>query len=198
MKLLLSGLATAAALMAMVDFGNATPVRLDRRGPVTNVVTKVVNTVTNNYSAQKQPGSTVSHADERQVLCLVNKERTRAGLKPLTLHPAVTKAAYEHSVYQSRVKAMTHANTQNGSLGDRLKKNGFKYTSAAENIAEAPKASPKDIFKMWKDDPPHYKNIMDPSATYMGLACVNGFWTQDFGSSSDYHAVPQYFTQDKC
>ncbi|KAI8322925.1 SCP-like extracellular, partial [Martensiomyces pterosporus] len=116
------------------------------------------------------------------VLCLVNKERRRVGLRPLALHPAVTRAAYEHSAYQSRIQSMTHSDPQNGQVGSRLQRNGFNFASAAENIAEAPHASAKEVFDMWISDPPHYENIVDPNATYMGLACINGFWTQDFGS----------------
>lgn len=117
------------------------------------------------------------------MLCLVNQERRRLGLKPLSLNPAVTHAAYQHSLYQSRMQQMTHNDPQNGSLGSRLKHNGLYFGAAAENIAVAPHASAQEVFNMWMNDPPHYQNIVNPQVTYMGLACVNGYWTQDFGSS---------------
>ncbi|KAJ2734812.1 hypothetical protein IW152_002030 [Coemansia sp. BCRC 34962] len=210
--------ATSAMLFALADVGAAHPVRLERRdNPVTRIIEYVIYggkdqkphevAEEHQYSAPTehhgQPHKQSYHGSpseaERQVLCLVNKERRRHNLRPLALHPAMTRAAYEHSEYQSRVRSMTHNDPQNGQLGSRLQRNGFSFASASENIAEAPGVSPKEVFDMWINDPPHYENIIDPNARYMGLACVDGFWTQDFGSASDAHGEePQYEAHEYC
>ncbi|KAJ2722502.1 hypothetical protein GGI07_003278 [Coemansia sp. Benny D115] len=192
--------AAAATLLSMADLGDAQPLRLARRDPVTKILDYVL------YGDSSKPQHAPSHKSsnsyspsdaERQMLCLVNKERRRLSLRPLTLHPAMSRAAHEHSLYQSRVNSMTHSDPQNGQLGSRLQRNGFSFASASENIAAAPNSSPQDVFTMWMNDPPHYENIVDPNATYMGLACVDGYWTQDFGSSSD-DSGPQYESHDYC
>ncbi|PIA15053.1 SCP-domain-containing protein [Coemansia reversa NRRL 1564] len=220
MKLLTFGsvMATATVLLSAMHEGEAYPVRLERRDPVTQTIHYVLNSVNNGLEtvhSQLVPAPSDYHNApppptaglfpptneaqiERQVLCLVNKERQRVGLNTLSIHPALTQAAKEHSTYQSQVKAMTHTDTSYGALGSRLERGGFSFKTAAENIAEAPAATAQDIFNMWRDDPPHYKNIVDPSATYMGVACVNGFWTQDFGSSKDLAPPPSYAAQDTC
>ncbi|KAJ2007185.1 hypothetical protein GGI04_001605 [Coemansia thaxteri] len=217
MKLSAFGVVAASAvLFALVDVGAAHPVRLERRdNPVTKVIEYVIygNKDQKPHEVEEGHGyaTPAAHHDrpaayhgsasesERQVLCLVNKERRRHGLRPLALHPAMTRAAYEHSEYQSRVRSMTHSDPQNGQLGSRLQRNGFSFASASENIAEAPGVSPKEVFDMWINDPPHYENIVDPNARYMGLACVDGFWTQDFGSAADSHGEePQYETHEYC
>ncbi|KAJ2437759.1 hypothetical protein GGF42_008520 [Coemansia sp. RSA 2424] len=216
--------AVSAMLFALADVGAAHPVRLERRD---NPVTKIIEYVIygsgkdqkpheaaeegHRYAAptehhdrpephkQKSPYHGSASDAERQVLCLVNKERRRHSLHPLALHPAMTRAAYEHSEYQSRVKSMTHNDPQNGQLGSRLQRNGFSFASASENIAEAPGVSPKEVFDMWINDPPHYENIVDPNARFMGLACVDGFWTQDFGSDADARGEePQYEAHEYC
>ncbi|KAI9502091.1 hypothetical protein GGI25_003604 [Coemansia spiralis] len=187
--------AVAATLVAISNVGQAQPLRLARRDPVTKILKYVLY---GDHPSYHEPSYSPS-VDEREVLCLVNKERRRIGLHALTLHPAMTQAAFEHSEYQSRVRSMTHSDPQNGQLGDRLQRNGFKFASASENIAEGKQLSAKEVFNMWMNDPPHYENIVDPNATYMGLACVNGFWTQDFGSSSeskDYS--PKYEVHEHC
>ncbi|KAJ1933115.1 hypothetical protein FBU59_006143, partial [Linderina macrospora] len=136
---------------------------------------------------------------EREILCLVNKERRRVNLHPLSLHPAVTQAAHEHSLYQARVGEMTHSDENYGPVGERLRNNGFNFAAAAENIADAPSASAKEVFDMWMSDPPHYENIVDPNVTYMGVSNVNGKWTQDFGSDSDTGRPEQaYYGEDYC
>ncbi|ORX66031.1 hypothetical protein DL89DRAFT_295738 [Linderina pennispora] len=123
---------------------------------------------------------------EREILCLVNKERRRVGLNALALHPAVTQAAHEHSLYQARVGEMTHSDENYG-------------PQLPENIADAPAASAKEVFDMWMKDPPHYENIVDPNVTYMGVSNVNGKWTQDFGSDSDTSKPEQaYYGEGYC
>ncbi|KAJ1841248.1 hypothetical protein LPJ73_006175 [Coemansia sp. RSA 2703] len=211
MKLTTFGIAAVGAtLLSMAHVGSALPAptsaqRLARRDPVTKIIKYVLYGGDHNDTPHEEkpdyhkPASSYNPSqDERSMLCMVNKERRRVGLRPLTLHPAMTRAAHEHSEYQSRVRSMTHNDPQNGQLGSRLQRNGFSFASASENIAEAPNASIKDVFDMWMNDPPHYENIVDPNATYMGLACVNGFWTQDFGSGSDDGDAPQYAAHDYC
>ncbi|KAJ1901142.1 hypothetical protein LPJ66_000993 [Kickxella alabastrina] len=129
---------------------------------------------------------------EFEMLCLVNKERLRVGLNRLALHPAMNRAAYEHSVYQSNARDMTHNDPDYGQLGSRLQRHGFSFASASENIAQSAEGSTKKVFDMWMNDPPHYVNIVDPKAKYMGLSRVNGFWTQDFGSEGDSEGASAY------
>ncbi|KAJ1760929.1 hypothetical protein IW143_003196 [Coemansia sp. RSA 520] len=213
MKLFSYGcIAATAMILSSVREVEAYPVRLERRDPVTKLLNYVVETVhTSNPSYEKPSYSAPSYsapsysqpeytaeASERRVLCLVNKERRRVGLNSVRIHPAMTKAAYDHSLYQSNVQSMTHDDPHYGSLGSRLKDSGFGFATAAENIAEAPAASPDEVFKMWMSDQGHYDNIVSPKSTYMGLACVNGFWTQDFGSEMDAPPVSQYEAEDVC
>ncbi|KAJ2663377.1 hypothetical protein IW148_002507 [Coemansia sp. RSA 1199] len=217
MKLFSYGCIAATAMLLSVREVEAHPVRLERRDPVTKLLNYVVETVhTSNPTYEKPSYSAPAHnepsysapahtqpeytadASERRVLCLVNKERRRVGLNSVRIHPAMTKAAYDHSLYQSNIQTMTHDDPRYGSLGSRLKDSGFGFATAAENIAEAPAASPDEVFKMWMSDQGHYDNIVSPKSTYMGLACVNGFWTQDFGSETDAPPAPQYEAEDVC
>ncbi|KAJ2313900.1 hypothetical protein IWW51_006054, partial [Coemansia sp. RSA 2702] len=173
------------------------------------IIDYVVHTVSPNSQptkyAQPQPSYAAApeagaEADiERKVLCLVNKERRRVGLNSLTIHPAMTKAAREHSKYQASIKSMTHNDPSYGQLNARLKSAGFSFATAAENIAEAPAATAEDVFNMWMGDSGHYQNIVSPKSTYMGLACINGFWTQEFGSELGAGSpAPLYEAQDLC
>ncbi|KAJ2168443.1 hypothetical protein GGF45_005551, partial [Coemansia sp. RSA 551] len=131
MKLFSYGcIAATAMILSSVREVEAYPVRLERRDPVTKLLNYVVETVhTSNPSYEKPSYSAPSYgqpeytaeASERRVLCLVNKERRRVGLNSVRIHPAMTKAAYDHSLYQSNVQSMTHDDPHYGSLGSRLK-----------------------------------------------------------------------------
>ncbi|KAJ2357621.1 hypothetical protein IWW50_005882 [Coemansia erecta] len=212
MKLFSYGcVAATAMLLSAAPSASAQPVRLERRDPLTRVIHHVVHVIHPDSPSTPQPSyeavekpqpayaaaSTAPTTDaesERKVLCLVNKERRRVGLNALKIHPAMTKAAYDHSVYQSSIGTMTHKDPSFGPLGSRLKGLSFQFATAAENIAEAPLATAEDVFNMWMGDEGHYANIVSPQSTYMGLACVKGFWTQDFGSSMDA-SPPAYEAQ---
>ncbi|KAJ2661235.1 hypothetical protein IWW48_002531 [Coemansia sp. RSA 1200] len=201
----------ATTLVTLSQVGQAQPLRLERRGPVTNIIKYVLygspdgsrqgpQEPSDGYRQEPAAPSYQATADERKMLCLVNNERRRLGLHLLTLNPAMSQAAYEHSRYQSGTREMTHDDPQNGSLGQRLRNNGFKFASASENIAEGKDMSVAAVFDMWMKDPPHYQNIVDPNARYMGLAKVDGFWTQDFGSSADGpgYSAPSYEAPEYC
>ncbi|KAJ2388985.1 hypothetical protein GGI23_005935 [Coemansia sp. RSA 2559] len=205
----------ATTLVTFSTVGQAQPVRLERRDPVTKIIKYVLygappaddTSRDGRYEAHETPGYSKepesaysATPDEHKMLCLVNKERRRVGLHPLALNPAMSQAAYQHSRYQSRAREMTHDDPQNGSLGERLRSQGFKFASAAENIAEGGDLSVSAVFDMWMNDPPHYQNIVDPNARFMGLAKVDGFWTQDFGSSADGpgYSSPSYEVHEYC
>ncbi|KAJ2550974.1 hypothetical protein EV175_003863 [Coemansia sp. RSA 1933] len=206
----------ATTLVTLSSVGQAQPVRLERRDPVTKILKYVLYGSPSDDTTKNDEGRYETHEsegyrkepepsysatpDEHKMLCLVNNERHRVGLHPLTLNPAMSQAAYQHSKYQSRAREMTHDDPQNGSLGERLRSQGFKLASAAENIAEGGDLSVSAVFDMWMNDPPHYQNIVDPNAKFMGLAKVDGFWTQDFGSSTDGpgYSSPSYEVHEYC
>ncbi|KAJ2703915.1 hypothetical protein H4R19_005293 [Coemansia spiralis] len=141
---------------------------------------------------QAKPVAQVAPSQPNRMLCLVNRERGKKGLPPLELHPALMEAALEHSRYQAKAMKMTHANPEYGPVGARMSRNGFKMKSAAENIASVPGGTPEQLFALWCSEPLHYNNMMDPSASYMGLANINGYWTQDLGSSLDKNEKSSY------
>ncbi|CAG8440324.1 6270_t:CDS:2 [Acaulospora colombiana] len=68
------------------------------------------------------------------LLCLVNKERIRARVRPLALDARLVKSAQLHTNYMVRAGNLTHDDAD-GSLGKRIDNVGFDWYSAGENIA---------------------------------------------------------------
>ncbi|KAJ1729832.1 hypothetical protein LPJ61_003331 [Coemansia biformis] len=194
MKFLSLSYLAAPALVLLADVNGVQALPVETLGVVAQVgqyATNAVNAVgkslglAKSQPVAKQPAAPAysDRAPSDQMLCLVNGERRNRGLNPVSIHPTLMRVAYEHSQYQAKTRQMTHANPEYGSVGQRMSRNGFKMKAAAENIAALPGATTKEIFDMWCGEPAHYQNILDPSATYMGIANINGYWTQDFGSS---------------
>lgn len=121
----------------------------------------------------------------KQVLDLVNTERTKNGLKPLVLDEALNAVALAHSKDMADRNYFSHSSPEGERMGDRLKKAGISYSAAGENIA-AGQRTPAQVVQSWMNSEGHRKNILNASFNKMGLGCVETqsgygiYWTQVF------------------
>ena len=134
----------------------------------------------------------------RTILDLVNAARAagrRCGGKyfppagPLSLDPALTRAALEHSRDMAAHDAFDHRGHDGSSPAIRVERAGFKdHRMVGENIA-AGAMSPAEVTEGWLASPAHCENIMDGRFTLVGIAYAENlqtssavFWTQDFAA----------------
>ncbi|MBR3941838.1 MAG: CAP domain-containing protein [Clostridia bacterium] len=121
----------------------------------------------------------------KQVLDLVNAERTKHGLGKLTLDTKLNVVALAHSEDMAKNKYFSHTNLKGQSPFDRIKAAGVSYRNAAENIAVGQK-SPEQVVKSWMNSEGHRKNILNGAFKKMGLGYVKAqggygtYWTQVF------------------
>ncbi|KAJ1921167.1 hypothetical protein H4219_000765 [Mycoemilia scoparia] len=78
---------------------------------------------------------------------------------------------------------MTHSDPA-GRLGRRMDRMGFEWHSVGENVASG-YHSEDDVVRAWMKSPPHRKNILNPHSVFLGIANVQGYWTQEFGCPLD-------------
>jgi uncharacterized protein YkwD len=119
----------------------------------------------------------------QEVLDIVNSERRQAGLSPLRLHSQLTAAAQEHSNDMARNNFMSHTGSDGSSPFDRIKRHGYNYRQAAENIA-AGYSSAQDVMRGWMNSSGHRRNILNPNYRDIGIGYARGnqpYWTQTFG-----------------
>jgi len=119
---------------------------------------------------------------ERQVVDLVNVERQKNGLAPLTLDSAISKVARIKSQDMSDNNYFAHQSPTYGSAADMLTQHGIKYTAWGENIA-AGQRTPEDVVNAWMNSPGHRANILASHFTKIGVGYVNNgrpYWTQMF------------------
>lgn len=125
--------------------------------------------------------STPHDSTAAQVLSLVNAERAKANLSPLTLDPTVQRAAQLRA--QEIVRSFSHTRPNGSSFSSALTEVGAAYRGAGENIAYG-QSTPQEVMYAWMNSPGHRANILSKNFTTIGIGytLVNGtpYWAQLF------------------
>lgn len=121
---------------------------------------------------------------EQQVVELVNQERAKAGLKPLTYDGQLSQVARLKSQDMRDKNYFSHTSPTYGSPFDMMKSYGISYRTAGENIA-AGQATPAQVVQAWMNSPGHRANILNSQYTHIGVGYAQGgsyghYWTQMF------------------
>lgn len=119
-----------------------------------------------------------------EVLQLVNAERSKQGLKSLTLSTNLTLIANEKSKDMAVKNYFSHTSPTYGSPFQMLQHFGVKYRTAGENIAAGQRTS-KEVMNAWMNSSGHRANILNPNYTELGVGYYKGgsyghYWTQEF------------------
>lgn len=141
------------------------------------------NTNKNTNTTQPSTSDTVSTI-EKEVVRLVNIERSKKGLKPLQIDEKVSFVADKKSQDMKDKGYFDHQSPTYGSPFDMLKKFGVKYSAAGENIA-AGQQTAAEVVKGWMNSEGHRANILNATYTHIGVGFVKGgsygtYWTQLF------------------
>jgi uncharacterized protein YkwD len=135
----------------------------------------------------------VLDANEKRMLDLHNQTRASAGLRKLCVHPALQKVAEAHSQDMIDKDYFSHTSQDGTTFVQRIKRQGYSYRSAGENIAwgSGSLGAPDNIFKNWINSSGHKANILNVSFREVGIGAVTGtyksysnatMWTADFGA----------------
>lgn len=133
-------------------------------------------------------------------VCLVNKQRTQRGERPLLVNAKLTRAAQGHSENMVLDNYFSHYGPDGETPSDRMKNAGYIYSTRigyeiGENIAWGTLylATPKSIVQAWMESPGHRENILNAHYRETGMGIVaqvpaafsegqaGAIYTQDFG-----------------
>lgn len=114
-----------------------------------------------------------------EVLRLVNEEREKAGISPLSLDTKLCAAADQRA--KELVESFAHVRPDGSDIATVLEENGCQYTKMGENIA-AGQATPEEVVASWMDSEGHRENILNPDYTRLGL----GYYRDDAGNYVHY------------
>jgi uncharacterized YkwD family protein/spore coat assembly protein SafA len=130
------------------------------------------------------PLYTAAKSIELQVVQLVNRERVRRGLRPLTNNWQLERMARIKSQDMRNRGYFSHNSPTYGSPFQMMQAFRIYFTAAGENIA-AGQPSPAAVMQSWMNSPGHRQNILNPTYTQIGVGYAQGgtmryYWTQEF------------------
>jgi uncharacterized YkwD family protein len=128
----------------------------------------------NNQPEGQKPeeGTMALSAEEARMLQLVNEERAKAGVAPLTIDPALVKAARLKSQDMIDKNYFDHISPTYGDSFKMMKTMGIQFGYAGENLAGNP--SVENAHETLMASPGHRKNILNPNYTHIGIGIVEG------------------------
>lgn len=119
-----------------------------------------------------------------QILALVNAERAKAGLGPLSMTAELNACAQKRA--EELVAHYGHDRPDGTMCFTVLGEYGVSYQLAGENIA-AGQRSPAEVMSSWMHSPGHRANILNEGFNHIGIGAVyvnNGgyelYWAQMF------------------
>jgi uncharacterized protein YkwD len=182
--LLLGGLGTSLALQFSGSDEESKPAEIGTSIVSTNPVNVISETVESSPEVQDAWGV--------EMLKLVNMEREEKNLDDLSWCQALSKSSAAHSADMARRKYFAHASPEGEEVQDRVKVEGYSYSTVGENIAVGQR-NVAEVMKAWMNSPGHRANILLPAYSHFGLGYFTGehegqtsiFWTQNFGSGGD-------------
>jgi uncharacterized protein YkwD len=143
-----------------------------------------------------------ARAVSRLVLALTNAARAQGrscgwrrfpAAPPLSLAPALTRAARAHSRDMAAHGLFSHTGSDGSSPGQRVTRAGYRWSTVGENIASGVRTAPR-VVAGWLASPHHCANIMTAGFRQMGVAfAVNPgseeviYWTEDFATPRRRH-----------
>ncbi len=133
-------------------------------------------------AATEAPTSNASY--EERVAQLVNIEREKNGLQPLTLDSSISNVARAKSQDMADNNYFAHQSPTYGGAGDMMRNFGINWSAWGENIASG-QDTPEEVVNAWMNSEGHRANILSSNFGKIGVGYVtsaNGtpYWTQMF------------------
>jgi uncharacterized protein YkwD len=116
--------------------------------------------------ACRQPDDAARMTDT--TLAAINAKREQRGMAALTPDPRLTEAALAHACDSAARNRMSHEGSDGSDLGDRVKREGYRYRAIAENVA-AGYRTPTSVVEGWMGSSGHRRNILTRNARDVGL-----------------------------
>lgn len=140
------------------------------------------NSAPENKPGQEEGIETEYHAYVLRVVELVNEERAKAGLKPVTLQKNISAAAQVRA--QETEVSFSHTRPDGTKFTTALAQAGVTYRGAGENIAWGQR-TPEQVMNGWMNSAGHRANILNEKFTSIGVgyyqnAAGTNYWTQLF------------------
>ncbi len=149
-----------------------------------------VPTITGTVTTPRAPGSckyVVSGSYPGEIVNLINKARTDAGLPALTVNAQLAAAAQSHSIDMACFSLLSHSGSNGSTPAQRAADAGYPGSLVEEMIYAS--GYPQDAFDWWMGDPTHHDVIFDTRMVSIGVgyayvsdSAYGGYYTVDVGN----------------
>lgn len=121
--------------------------------------------------AQNEGNTSALTEDEKEILALINEQRTANGLAELQIDDELQNVARLKAQDMVDNDYFAHQSPTYGSPFDMMKNNQIIYKTAGENIAG--NSDNKKAVDAWMNSESHKDNILNNSYNYTGIAVVS-------------------------
>lgn len=130
-------------------------------------------------NAAAAPGDASEAALAASTVCLLNRERTSRGLRPLRVNNRLSVAAEQHTGDMVRRRYFAHVSRSGASSIDRIRRTGYlrgaRSWMVGENLAwgSGSRSTPRDIVDSWMHSPGHRRNILTGRFREIGIGVAS-------------------------
>ncbi|MBI1416290.1 MAG: CAP domain-containing protein [Limimaricola sp.] len=129
------------------------------------------------------PGNAQAMAS--QIAAGLNAQRAANGLPALRYNPTLSQAAMAHACDMTEHDFFSHRGSDGSTAGARMRRVGYRFCTAAENIAWG-YPHPDQIISGWMASPGHRHNMLLQGVTDFGIAIAQSpkgpYWVLDIAS----------------
>lgn len=124
---------------------------------------------------------------QHRTLALINASRRLHAVHPLRVSSLLVMVARRHNADQAFLKGgISHVGSDGAGLGVRLRRVGYDFRYAAENVA-AGQNSPRHVHRSLMASLGHRRNLLSHRVAEVGMHVGRGadgrlYWTQVFGT----------------
>jgi uncharacterized protein YkwD len=112
---------------------------------------------------------------ERKVIRIVNRIRTRHGLRRLRPNRRLAVAASTHTGDMLRRVFLSHASSDGTDMSSRVRRyTGTKRWIGENIVALSGRATARKVVRMWMNSPPHRAVLLSPSGRRIGIGKRRG------------------------
>jgi uncharacterized protein YkwD len=121
---------------------------------------------------------------ESELLDWINVQRKAHGARPYARSAKLDKAADAHACDMALRDFFAHTRPGGPALGKRIKATGYRLKAGNENIAYTRQHAVSSAAEIWRNSPPHWAAIIDPSLRDIGISVTIGnggkvYWVMD-------------------
>ncbi len=108
------------------------------------------------------------------IFALVNAERTKEGLPPLSYNTTLSAIAEVKALDMITRAYFAHESPDGVDVSGLAERYHYDYINVGENLAMGDFVSDADVVRGWMNSPGHRANILNPLYTEIGIAAVYG------------------------